>query len=736
MIAETASLMVKLGLEDTLSAGASRAKASIAGLGTSAGSVASGPMALLQKASGGIGSAMSTLKGRVSQLGTGLLALGGVGGLLGVSAVLTSSIRKVEDFGAALEKVTTLTGESAMAAGTLVLAFQKFGLGADTVAQVVGFTEKTLGKLDSTAVKAGSSVSKLDALDVKYGLHLVDASGRVADFSSVLEQVAAYYDSSASASDKAYLASQVFGRGYTQMIPILNEGAAGLREAAAEAEALGLSSTDTVGQLAAFHDQMHALEQQANVLQLAIGTALLPSLIDLSKAATDFISGHRADLVAFFKNAASAARTLAGAALGFGSAVKGAWDSIPPEMRDLLVKAFVGDRIIKWTFGVDIIGSVGKLLLGGIGDVLKGTLGSFLQRGSPANPMFVAAEGGALGGGGAGGGLLGTVMKVAVVGIAAGVAYELWQSFQQQSSDVQQQGASLVQQAQAQHLTPLQAQQELSGIYAQLNGDLLTQFALVVTNPFNHGLDNLNATVDALRAQLEKATSRDQGYNVDNTPPAFGSPVAGNGLAGAVRDQGWIVDNAIGRLGGRVVPALDALHRDFQSQIHTLKTSSDPRAVKAAADKAAADIVKGVGSLATTNRTLETLRAAQKAAIASGNTALAKALGVDIAKVEAKVPGRQYVERQIAQAQRVIASGESGAKKLDDLKAIQRDLIRHGDATAAKEVGKLTTIAQKKWAVSVHTTNNISTSVSVRDTASATRTHNSYDSRSAFTGGA
>ena len=143
----------------------------------------------------------------------------------------------------------TLTGETAVASGALILQFQKFGLGTDKIATVVGFAEKTLGKMNETQGKAAKSAAllglentklqiqaqggkvaaidkaiaeqkatdaltaaatgatKLAAFDKQYGLSLVDTKGKVVDFSSVLTQLATFYDSNASASEKAYVAS-------------------------------------------------------------------------------------------------------------------------------------------------------------------------------------------------------------------------------------------------------------------------------------------------------------------------------------------------------------------------------------------------------------------------------------------------------------------------------------------------------------------------------------------------
>ena len=451
-LAETARLAVELNLGGNFAAGLTTAEGSLGRFNATAAtagtksSVLSNAFAGIRKEVGTFGGAMSHAGNQLKGFGMGLLGLAGVGGLLGLGAILGSSVRKVEDFGAQLEKVQKLTGETALASGALILQFTKF-LSIDKAAQVIGFTEKTLGKLNETtakSVKVGKSaelqnlelvkaqrqaagqstknidalireqkgrdavaaataaqiapMTKLEALDAQFGLHLVDGKGKVVNFSAVLSQLATFYDSNASASTKAYVASQVFGRGYVSMIPILNEGSAGLRKAAQDAAALGLTSTDTVRQLAEFHDGMHALDQQVNVLQLSIGTALLPSLIDLAKAGTDFISGHRGDIVTFFRNAADAGRTAVGIIGQVASTLGNAWNSIPGPLREFLVKGLIADRTIKFLFGFSPVAALVSGLEGALSkSVASGIVGAGLGK-LFVQPVFVTNPG--FGGGG------------------------------------------------------------------------------------------------------------------------------------------------------------------------------------------------------------------------------------------------------------------------------------------------------------------------------------------------
>ena len=124
----------------------------------------------------GFGGALSHASGKIGGLLSGPLGLIGLtGGILGLGGAIESSVHKVEDFSLGLEKITTLTGETAQASGALILQFEKFGLGADRVTQIAGFAEKTLGKLATTA--AGAKATKSATLQ---NLELVKAQRQAA----------------------------------------------------------------------------------------------------------------------------------------------------------------------------------------------------------------------------------------------------------------------------------------------------------------------------------------------------------------------------------------------------------------------------------------------------------------------------------------------------------------------------------------------------------------------------
>src|SRR4029077_15436581 len=113
---------------------------------------------------------------------------------------------------------------------------------------------------------------KLSAIQKEFGVQLEDSKGHALSFSQVLNNVADYYNSSATASQKADLAARIFGRGYAAMIPILQLGSKGINDSKKAVEDLGLSlGTDTQGALEAYKTALRQVGEAIDVLQIGIG---------------------------------------------------------------------------------------------------------------------------------------------------------------------------------------------------------------------------------------------------------------------------------------------------------------------------------------------------------------------------------------------------------------------------------------------------------------------------------
>ena len=196
----------------------------------------------------------------VALLGMGT-AIAGVGFL---------SIRTFARMGEEIHDMALRTGFSAQALSELGFAAKLAGtdlraLEAAVIA-MARFTQDASDGLDTAQramSKLGLSTAQLRALSPEEAFFTTAAA--VADVSDAMERLA--------------LAQDVFGRGGAQLLPLLAEGAEGLRRARAEARRLGVTfDEDSARAAAEFDDAMVELKASVQGVQIALGAGLAPVL--------------------------------------------------------------------------------------------------------------------------------------------------------------------------------------------------------------------------------------------------------------------------------------------------------------------------------------------------------------------------------------------------------------------------------------------------------------------------
>jgi len=113
---------------------------------------------------------------------------------------------------------------------------------------------------------------------------------------------------------------------------------------------------------------------------IKIGTKVLPEIVTGLQGVSSWLDTHGDELAASFKGALDTGIKLAGVAGDVIGKIATVWNSIPSQARDLLIEAFVGNKIIKWTFGIDIMGSVA----GALAKNLPGVLGNLFKNATTA----------------------------------------------------------------------------------------------------------------------------------------------------------------------------------------------------------------------------------------------------------------------------------------------------------------------------------------------------------------
>jgi len=750
-------------VEDQATGKLSRVKAEIAGMGPAGSSAGRGlatGAASIEKSAGRIGGALSHAKGAIGGLLTGPLGILGLGaGLFSLTTFLDSSLHKASDFAVQIEKLTGLTGESAQAMGALLLLTDKYGISAERTGMIVGFAEKTLGKLNDTTAKAKQaeksaalatleaeklrlqavgastktvnkliseqkaldaihtkstgSLTALTALENQYGISLHDSRGRVINFSTELSRLSDYYTSNATASDKAALTAKLFGRGYADMIPILRLGSKGIREQEQAYKDFGLQlGTNTQDTLKVYQSSIRQVGEAVDILQLQLGLALAPMITKAADAFSLFLEhGGAKQIVGVFESVALFAEGVGGAIEhyvipAFG-AIKAGWDTLPKPLRDGLIMAQVGGKTMKFLFGVDLsptalagdlIKKLGVSLLGGI-------VKSFAQRGgTPANPLFVADVAGGLkgglpvpGGGGLGSKIL-TGMSVALAATAVAAAVQTYFD-QKQGIDAK--------------TADIQSTLDKSLASGPSVADLQTKLAAINTgidkissNPLNMilGGDALDQ-LKGMRGEVERALD-----------------LKTHGLGGTLAGDRAVAQTALTNAGvhnfAAATTALGLIAHKFDKPAwlaHWEATMGRTPKALAAAMHAALLAVQGghatVGQVsllgANAGRGSATSVRGEIAALAkllstTHDPTLQAAITRSLGQLQASLPKHDQVAAAYAQAEKIALSTASTAAKVADLQKIKADMAKVSPTVAAKVGQLIHTVQTKKLSTTVN----------------------------------
>jgi len=457
---------------------------------------------------------------------------------------------------------------------------------------------------------------------------------------------------------------------------------------AAELAKMGQASGTAAAQMA---ERQQGLNYQLAILKagikdaaITIGSELLPKLTPLIKRFNEFLnlSSTQSGIREFAGKLATEFTKLADAvgkvdwtpfvdglrlSGDIAKTVIGAFRSLPEDLQKLVIAGFALNKVT---------GGLGTSIAKDLGGAL---LNQFAQRGSsPANPLWVAQVGGGIGPGlpavASEGGLVGAVKSAAKWIVPLAVA------------------AAVVEIAQDVNNTKINSP-TVTGTITRSGGAFGLPNGGRVAAPMTGGLspeDRQNAS-DHLKRLDEK----------------FGE------FAPTLRS-----------VGHHMVDAVVAMHADFRRDVHGLTTATKANDVAKFAKRIASEISKGIGNADSTKGVLAQLK---RQLATTHDPKLQAVLRDAIAKVQAKIPGREYAQRQINKVNDLLKDGRVTRGELKTIAGIERSLKDHGLPHAANEIKRRvdaaraaqvraalqTTRAVERQRLSV--TVNTYTSISVRD---------------------
>jgi len=217
----------------------------------------------------------------------------------------------------AFSAVAGVATGAAVALGRWVTQIAGAADDAAKAAQQIGLTTEEVQELTYAANLAGAEMSDIktsfrrlgkNAYDVatkgtgpaadafkKLGVNAKDSKGEIRGQMELFEEIADKLAKTENETLKVALANDLFGRSGAKLLPLLNEGAEGLRALREEARELGfvLSSEDAAA-MEQFNDDLERLKRSWAGFKTQIVVALMPALQGLVNRSLDWLKANRA----------------------------------------------------------------------------------------------------------------------------------------------------------------------------------------------------------------------------------------------------------------------------------------------------------------------------------------------------------------------------------------------------------------------------------------------------------
>jgi hypothetical protein len=234
------------------------------------------------------------------QLGKVVSGMGRVAQAAGAMALKISAAGALSAAGLwAIFKRTSDAGDAAAKAaqriGISVRGYQELGYAAGLAGSNAEELGDAMTELNGKIADAAGGNKELREAFRKMGVQIRDANGQIRPTEAIFADIAAAFARVPDGAQKSAAAMALFGEAGVNLIPLLNGGADGLREAAEEARRLGLIVDDeTAEAMVLFNKNLATLMGSITGVYNAISAKLLPIINPLVKRVTDWIVANRA----------------------------------------------------------------------------------------------------------------------------------------------------------------------------------------------------------------------------------------------------------------------------------------------------------------------------------------------------------------------------------------------------------------------------------------------------------
>ena len=207
-----------------------------------------------------------------------------VGGILAgafsINALVDYAKQAIET-GDRMAKMSQSAGVSVEAISSLAYAAKLSNVELEGLAKGLGILSRNMLEAQGGTGEAKDAIKALN-------LSITDSSGTLLSSDKMLAQVADKFAGMQDGAGKTALAMKLFGRSGAELIPLLNQGSAGLAELRAEAEKMGLVlSEDTAQQMERVNDNFIRLKAASQGAAMVIMAGVAPTLENLTNILID-----------------------------------------------------------------------------------------------------------------------------------------------------------------------------------------------------------------------------------------------------------------------------------------------------------------------------------------------------------------------------------------------------------------------------------------------------------------
>lgn len=253
---------------------------------------------------------------------TSAIGMGAIGAGMGLEGGLLGAVSAFTEMGSEMQRGAEMTGMSVEALSQLKYAAQQSKVPVEQL-------EASIAKMNKSMVEGAEGSAEAKQAYAALGLPIQKLAAMKPD-----EQLSAIADALSkikSPTLKSDLAQEIFGKSGAQLLPLLNQGAAGIAALRKQADALGLTMSSEDAKAADELDKkFDALWATVKMGVFHIGGALAPALSNIVQkmssgmaAISNWIKGHQ-QLVVIAGGAAIALVAVGAGIVGIGFAMQGA----------------------------------------------------------------------------------------------------------------------------------------------------------------------------------------------------------------------------------------------------------------------------------------------------------------------------------------------------------------------------------------------------------------------------